>query len=148
MNNEKKDSYGLKRVTACYTVRCSETGQYYTGSTIDLQERWSQHRKRRSKAWQLLERPTATLTWVECTIDVARAIERATFMEGGRELSVSRWAPSGRQSVEYQSHDERRLARNERKRRGKQRWRAKYPEKKAEENRKYRENRKQRTQTT
>ena len=148
MKNEKKDSYGLKRVTACYTVRCSETGQYYTGSTIDLQERWSQHRKRRSKAWQLLERPTATLTWVECTIDVARAIERATFMEGGRELSISRWAPDGRQNRDCMTLEERAKVRSARKVAGKARWRERNRDKVAEQNRRYREKKKRQTQTT
>lgn len=60
-------------------------------------------------------------------------------MEGGRELSISRWAPDGRQRKGLMSLEERRLARNEDARRYQMRWRAKYPEKKAEANRKYRE---------
>ena len=87
---------GLPHQTGAYTVRDEATGEYYAGSAMDINERWATHRKKRTDAWKLLERPTAFLEWVECSIEVARALERAVFYEGGAELAVNKRPPNGK----------------------------------------------------
>ena len=122
---------GLPQVTCAYTVRDEATGEYYTGSTINLQYRWKDHRKKRTKAHKLLERPTAYIEWTPCSLDVARQLERAIHSEGGAELSINVQKPSGkRHGVQvHGSLAEHNEARYKRKREQHKRWKQRQKEK-------------------
>lgn len=95
-NNTQEHSYKLPHVTAAYTVRNHMTNEVYVGSTNNMNIRWKSHRKNKSEAHLLLERPGSYLVWYECKdLATARAMERAGYYAYSDAGLINVKAPHG-----------------------------------------------------